>query len=238
MSDASSAVFGVVVAGGNGRGSNVNQLCFPFSVQYNSGSSSLFISNYACHTIARWVIGAPTWTLVAGTNGLSGISSTLLNFPSSIYLDYMGNVYVADTLNHRIQLFLNGQENGTTIAGCAGITGSNMSLLNVPLGILLDRQMNLYVSDTGNSRVLTFIRYWLQTYGCFFLNSLFSFLGLFFSQRRWMSKLNINHAIKYRCKQRTFSHWSKNNVQVVRYSFADDMTRSTFEECKSRTVEE
>jgi hypothetical protein len=36
----------------------------------------------------------------------------------------MGNVYVTDTTNHRIQLFLTGQLTGTTIIGTTGVRGN------------------------------------------------------------------------------------------------------------------
>ena len=49
-----------------------------------------------------------------------------------ITLDSMGNVYVADTYNDRIQFFLAGQSNGTTIAGITGSAGSTPDLLDGP----------------------------------------------------------------------------------------------------------
>ncbi|CAF5085030.1 unnamed protein product, partial [Rotaria magnacalcarata] len=36
---------------------------------------------------------------------MSGNSSTMLFYPLDVEVDFMGNVYVADTSNHRIQLF-------------------------------------------------------------------------------------------------------------------------------------
>jgi hypothetical protein len=65
----------------------------------------------------------------------------------------MGNLYVADRDNHRIQFFLVGQSNGTTIAGITGISGTNSTLLNVPRSLALDNQLNLYVVDTSNHRI-------------------------------------------------------------------------------------
>lgn len=136
-----------------------NQLGMPFGVQYDSASNSLFISNYGCHSVVVWVLGATSWTLIAGTNAVPGMSPTALSLPVGIHLDSMGNIYIADTLNHRIQLFMSGQRNGSTIAVISGIAGRNASLLNFPLWVSLDKQMNLYVSDTGNQRILAFARY-------------------------------------------------------------------------------
>lgn len=85
--------------------------------------------------------------------GQSGVSSTLLNNPDGITLDPMGNLYVADANNHRIQLFLAGRWDAITIAGIFGISGSNSTLLNQPFWVILDNQLNLIVSDTSNNRV-------------------------------------------------------------------------------------
>ncbi|CAF5113859.1 unnamed protein product, partial [Rotaria magnacalcarata] len=123
MSYASNATVGTVAAGGNGAGTLVNQLYTPMSVYYDSASNSLVIANTGAHTIVRWVIGATTWTLVAGYPGSYGSSAATLNSPACAILDSLGNIYVADTSNHRIQFFSAGQRNGTTIAGVTAVQG-------------------------------------------------------------------------------------------------------------------
>ncbi|CAF3468611.1 unnamed protein product, partial [Rotaria socialis] len=122
-------------------------------------SNSLFIANSNAHNIVRWVVNASTWTLMAGTpNGQSGSISTMLNFPTDFAFDSSGNLYVADTNNDRVQLFLSGKLNGTTIAGLTSQSGSTAVLLNVPRSITLDSALNLYVVDSGNSRIQKFQR--------------------------------------------------------------------------------
>ena len=46
-----------------------------------------------------------------------------------------------------------------TIAGITGILGANASLLNNPVSVVLDTQLNLYVSDTVNHRIQKFMRF-------------------------------------------------------------------------------
>jgi sugar lactone lactonase YvrE len=151
---------GVVVAGGNGFGLNYTQLWYPISVYFDSSSNSLFIVNYYSNTIVCWTLGASSWTLVAGNiNGMSGATSTLLSEPSTVILDPLGNVYVSDNANQRIQFFLTNQTNGTTLAGITGISGDTDDLLDYPQGITFDAQLNLYVADSGNQRVQKFLRY-------------------------------------------------------------------------------
>ncbi|CAF3906871.1 unnamed protein product, partial [Rotaria sp. Silwood1] len=159
LSYTSGASNGIVVAGGNGPGTTYNQLFSPDGIYFDSSSNSLYITNFGAHTIVRWIVGSSGWTLVAGSIGSAGSTSTLLNSPSDVLLDSNGNVYVADTGNHRIQFFLSGQRNATTIAGVTGTVGNLYTLLNSPRSLDLDKQLNLYVSDTGNNRIQMFTRY-------------------------------------------------------------------------------
>jgi sugar lactone lactonase YvrE len=149
-----------VVAGGNGQGITTTQLYYPHAFVYDSLSKSLLIANYGANNIVRWILGANSWTLVAGSNaGTSGTTSTLLYGPTDVMLDPMGNMYVADRTNHRIQFFPFGQSNATTIAGITGISGNNSTMLYYPNSITLDNQLNLYVLDHYNDRVQKFLRY-------------------------------------------------------------------------------
>ncbi len=158
MSYASGASTGTMVIGGTGTGST--QLLFPTGLYFDSLSNSLYIANSAANNIVRWVVNAPTWILVAGSiNGSSGATMALLNYPRHVKLDSMSNVYVADTYNNRIQFFIAGQSNGTTIAGVTGISGSNSTLLNAPISLVVDSEFNVYVGDSSNSRVQRFDRY-------------------------------------------------------------------------------
>ncbi|CAF4048211.1 unnamed protein product [Rotaria sp. Silwood1] len=159
MSYASDVSSGSVVAGGNGAGTRPTPLSGSSAINFDSSSNSLVIANYGAHNIVRWSLGDSYWTLVAGVTGLPGNSSKQLNSPVGVTLDSMGNVYVADTLNHRIQIFLAGQSNETTIAGITGVSGNSANLLNTPFSVALDTQRNLYVADMANSRIQQFIRY-------------------------------------------------------------------------------
>jgi hypothetical protein len=149
-----------VVAGGNGNGINSTKLSVPYAAFYDSSSNSLLIANFGGNNIVRWVLGASNWTLVVGSqSGTAGKTSTLLDGPTDVMLDPMGNMYVADRTNHRIQFFLKGQSNGKTIAGITGKSGNNSTMLHYPNSVALDNQLNLYVADYYNHRIQKFLRY-------------------------------------------------------------------------------
>ena len=154
------STIGTLVAGGNGGGNNNTQLNNPRGLYFDSTTNSLVIANPGGNNVVRWVIGASSWTLVAGSlSGAAGSSPTTFNNPWDVTFDPMGNMYVADRYNYRIQFFLAGQMNGTTIAGTSGQAGSTATKLDNPLSVALDSQLNVYVSDTQNSRIRKFVRY-------------------------------------------------------------------------------
>ena len=154
------AAFGTVVAGGNGPGISNTQLFYPMGIHFDAISNSLLIANYVANNIVRWTLGTLNWQIVAGNqNGTSGNTSIGLQSPIDVTLDPMGNSYVLDSDNQRVQLFLAGERDGRTIAGVTGLVGSNATLLNYPSSIALDNQLHLYVSDSTNHRVQKFMRY-------------------------------------------------------------------------------
>lgn len=151
---------GTLVAGGNGSGNNITQLSGPVRLYFDSFTNSLIIANYLTNNIVSWPLGASSWTLLAGNqSGSAGSTPTTLRNPIDVTLDPMGNMYVVDRNNHRIQLFMNGMTQGVTIAGVTSISGNNATLLNSPWSVKLDNQLNLYVADFGNHRIQKFLRY-------------------------------------------------------------------------------
>ena len=98
---------------------------------------------------------------VAGSGRIGdGGPATAAQFSNinGVAIDRLGNLYLADTDNHRVRkVSLGGTV--TTIAGTgtAGFTGDRgpavNAQLNLPYGLALDGVGNLYVADFGNQRV-------------------------------------------------------------------------------------
>ena len=98
-------VFGGPV--GDGGPATEAQLRFPTGVAMD-GAGNLYIAGYADHRI-RKVDSTGTITTVAGTGGpgFSGdggpATEARLTNPYNVALDGAGNIYIADTINHRIR---------------------------------------------------------------------------------------------------------------------------------------
>ncbi|CAF2150135.1 unnamed protein product [Rotaria magnacalcarata] len=95
---------GITVAGvGGSPGNNSSQLNTPADVSVNF-SNTLYIADYGNNRIQKWLSGASNGITVAGrASGISGSNATDLQHPAGILVDLTGNIYIADTNNHRIQ---------------------------------------------------------------------------------------------------------------------------------------
>lgn len=81
------------------------------------------------------------------------------NFPTAVAVDEDGNLYVADTMNHRVRKVDGKTGLITTIAGtgqhrCSGDGGPAVAAaLNEPSALVVDRKDQLYIADQSNHRV-------------------------------------------------------------------------------------
>lgn len=102
--------------------------------------------------------------VVAGTGSYSfggdgGLATEArLRSPTGVAADKLGNVFVADTANHRVRRIApDGRIEtvaGTGDAGYAGDGGLAIAAtLRSPMGVAVDGAGNLYISDTGNHAV-------------------------------------------------------------------------------------
>ncbi|MFD2572722.1 T9SS type A sorting domain-containing protein [Spirosoma soli] len=143
------------VAGNGSQGSGPTQLDHPGGV-FVDESGAIYVAdtrNYRIQKFPPGSSGVISGTTVAG--GSKGSGPNELDYPSSVFVDGAGAIYVADTRNHRIQKWALGPTSGTTVAGGQG-RGPGANQLDYPTGIAVDRDGAVYVADYGNERIQKF----------------------------------------------------------------------------------
>ena len=95
----SSCDIGVVVAGGNGQGSALNQLDSPAFVLVDQ-YGTIYVSETLNNRITKWLSGSSTGIVIAG--GSVGFALNQLTTNYGIRFDTNGNLYVADCVPQRV----------------------------------------------------------------------------------------------------------------------------------------
>ncbi len=138
-------------------------ILLPSAIVFDN-AGDLYLAETASHLI-RKVDTTGHISIIAGTGtqGFSGdngpATAATLDSPQGLALDSFGNLFLADTHNHRIRRIDATTGTITTIAGIetAGFSGDNgaatTAQLNLPTAVAIDRNNNLYFADTGNHRI-------------------------------------------------------------------------------------
>lgn len=137
----------------------------PTAVAVDPRSGTVYLADFTNHRVRRVTPDGVITTVAglgfAGYNG-DGIAATqaTLNSPSGVAVDpSTGDLYIADTLNHRIRKVSTTTGLITTVAGTGviGFSGDGgpavNAQLNSPSGVAVDRYGVVYISDSGNQRV-------------------------------------------------------------------------------------
>ncbi|PWU06152.1 MAG: hypothetical protein C5B51_12970 [Terriglobia bacterium] len=124
---------------------------------------TIYVVDSSNHRVLRAAPGAAVVTAAgngspgdAGDGGLGRLAQ--LNQPAACAFDTAGNLFVADTFNHRIRkVTAAGIISTVAGAGNEGYTGdggaATEALLRAPRGVAVDDDGNIYISDTGNNRI-------------------------------------------------------------------------------------
>ncbi len=158
------AGIGVTGFSGDGGPATAAVLSYPKGVSFD-GSGNLYIADQDNHRIRKVSAATGIITTVAGssTEGFSGddgpATEAWLSIPSGVALDGLGNLYIADTGNHRIRKVLATTGIITTVAGIGtlGFSGdagpASAAWLNFPNDVAVDSSGDLYIADQGNDRI-------------------------------------------------------------------------------------
>jgi hypothetical protein len=137
-----SSTAGIVVAGGNGYGSDPNQLAFPNAVIVDN-SGYIYVADYDNNRVQRFPpnsTGDSVGTTIAA-NGISGAAD--------IILDDSGYLYVASDMGGEVLKFPPGSDENTT--GTSIISGYNSMW-----SIAMDGSGNIYTIDFDNIAIRKF----------------------------------------------------------------------------------
>jgi sugar lactone lactonase YvrE len=146
--------------GGDGGAATSALLDAPTAVALDS-NGNIYIAdkhNNRIREVSAGTISTIAGTGVAGFSGDGGAAtSAMLAGPSAIAVDSKGNIYIADTDNHRIREIIGTIIN--TVAGdgeqfYSGDGGQATAAgLDSPDGVAVDATFNIYIGDTHNQRV-------------------------------------------------------------------------------------
>ena len=123
---------------------------------------TMYFSRFSEHAIYRRTTSGTTTTLVGSLNaGFSGdgTTSALFNNPRGVAIDAAGNIYIADSGNHRVRRRAAATGIITTVAGtgATNYNGDNLPALqtnlSTPTFLAIDAAGNLYINEEDSLRI-------------------------------------------------------------------------------------
>lgn len=131
------------------RGVEPGKLAFPRAVACHS-SGDLFVTEF--QQVERVQRFLPAGKGLALAFGRAGNEAGAFNRPEGIGIDRRDRLFVADSCNHRIQVF---DDSGRWTGGY-GRPGSGVGELSYPYDVKIDAEGNQFVCEFGNSRIQVF----------------------------------------------------------------------------------
>jgi len=139
-------------APGGGWGGGLGEFFMPTGIAVD-GSGNAYVADSGNHRIQKLTLSTSTWSEWKKSDGGPGNGGGEFNNPSGVAIDGIGNVYVADSGNHRIQKLTLSTNTWSEWGKAGGGPGSGLGEFNTPVGVAVDRNGNVYVTDNGNHRI-------------------------------------------------------------------------------------
>lgn len=147
---------------GDGAAATSAQLASPWGVAVDGAGSAVYIADRFNQRIRKIAGGIITTVAGSGTGGAGGdgglATAAQLYWPHGVVVDTAGNLYIADTNNHRIRKISAADGKIATLAGSSvGFSGDGgaaaTAKLNYPQNLAIDGARNIYIADYFNYRV-------------------------------------------------------------------------------------
>jgi DNA-binding beta-propeller fold protein YncE len=118
------------------------ELKSPSGLALDQGHKRLYVADSSKHQVMCYsTIDGSHVRTIGGRGGDDG----QFNFPTNLFIDAEGRLYVTDTLNFRIQIF---DAEGRFVR-TFGVQGDTAGTLNRPKGIGVDSEGHIYIADTS-----------------------------------------------------------------------------------------
>jgi trimeric autotransporter adhesin len=152
---------------GDGGPATSASLYYPYGVAVDALGNFYIADQYInCFRMVTKSTGIISTVAGTGYSGYSGdggqATSATLNSPYGVAVDASGNIYIADTYNHRIRMVTKSTGIISTVAGTgsSGYSGdggqATSAVLKYPYGVAVDASGNIYIADSYNYRIRMF----------------------------------------------------------------------------------
>jgi sugar lactone lactonase YvrE len=143
------------------KGTNAGQLIMPRAVAVNSRGDFLMPEYTVVDRVQEFTPGGKSLVRLIGK---PGTAPGEFNRPEGIAVDAADTIYVADSCNHRIQIF---SPDGKWLRSF-GTAGTGPGELSYPYDVKVDKQGNIFVCEFENSRIQIFdaAGHSVQVIGC------------------------------------------------------------------------
>jgi DNA-binding beta-propeller fold protein YncE len=141
---------------GQSQSEQIGDQCKQCAGVWVDQNKNVYMAESGTHSVLKWSTVTNTSQTIAGKTDEEGQTADHLYFLRGIFINRLNNaLYIADTMNNRIQKWTNNSQEGVTVAGSKdGIPGYNASALSNPLYVLVDETSEvIYIADGDNNRV-------------------------------------------------------------------------------------
>jgi YVTN family beta-propeller protein len=130
----------------------------PGSVGFDAASGRILVADSGNQRLQLFDAKSFAYVATLGVTGVAGADNAHFNRPASASINAAAHqLYIADTGNHRVQIFDAGTLAYVATLGAAGVSGSDNAHFDQPGDAELDPSTNqILVADSGNARIQLF----------------------------------------------------------------------------------